>query len=96
MLHAVDVRASSLFEAAVRGLAIIREHPRLAAALDRTTVLEVITVPGTLIGRVRVDRLLRWLDGTAHSPVEQVRRYQLKQLLTGEPRGRVNQRERYH
>jgi len=48
MLHAVEVRASSLFEAAVRGLAIIREHPRLAAVLDRATVLEVITIPGAL------------------------------------------------
>ena len=53
-------------------------------------------MPGTRIGRVRVDRLLRWLDGTARSAGDQVRRYQLKQLLTDEPRGRVNRRERYH
>lgn len=96
VLHAAEVQAASLFEAAVRGLAVIRDHPSLAAAVNRTTVLEVVTVPGTRIGRVRVDRLLQWLDGTARSPREQVQRYQLKQLLVGAPRGRINRRERYH
>lgn len=90
------MRAESLFEAAVRGLAVLRQHLTLAAELTRTTVLEVISMPGGLVGRVQIDRLLRWLDGATRDGRDQVRRYQLKRILLGEERERGNRRERYH
>jgi hypothetical protein len=95
VLHAVQVEAASLFEAVARGLAILRGHPTVSVSLDRSTVLEVLAVPGGWVGRVRVDRLLRWLDSAGKSSKDQVLQYQLKRLLTGEPSGRPR-RERYH
>lgn len=60
--HEVQIEAPSLFEAAVRGLAVLKEHPCCGPQLQPATVLEVRPL-SRLLGRVLMARLLRWLDG---------------------------------
>jgi hypothetical protein len=80
IIHAVEVRAESMYEAAVLGL----------KALKRSNWIHVIG-PGTRISvPVReppVEHVLmfvqlqRWLDGGAKSPSEAVQKKKLKELL---------------
>jgi hypothetical protein len=93
----VQVEAASLFEAAIRGLAVLKEHPWCGQQLQAATVLEVRPVTRSL-GRVLLSRLLRWLDGRADDAADQVRRYQLKVLLSRDSgqSERRKRRERWH
>ena len=81
--HSVDVTASTLYEAAVRGLRElqisdwVREETYDAAEL-------VITVrTPAVVHRVDLRRLKEWLSRTAGSPRDVSRRSRLKELLDG-------------
>ena len=81
-MHAVDVQADSMYEAAVLGL----------KALKRSTWIDVIG-PGTRIS-VQVHeppvehfmmyaQLIRWLDGVTTNPADVLKKKRLKELLAG-------------
>ena len=81
-MHAVEVQADSMYEAAVLGL----------KALKRSTWIDVIG-PGTRIS-VQVHeppvehfmmyaQLIRWLDGVTTNPADVLKKKRLKALLAG-------------
>ena len=82
IVHAVDVQADTLYEAAVLGL----------KALKRSEWIEVIG-PGTRIviavqeppveHFLMFAQLQRWPDGGATNPAELVKKKKLKELLAG-------------
>jgi len=82
LVHAVEVTADSMYEAAVLGL----------KALKRSDWIDVIG-PGTRITVAVLEppvehfvlyaQLQRWLDGGAKSPNEAVMKKRLKEMLAG-------------
>src|SRR6185369_16313911 len=94
ILHIVEVKASSVFEAAARALARFQAHAWLKSELSLQTVLVVHLPSGDREYRVRVRRLLAWFDEAGR---DRVHRYQLKLLLTRPQLSpRVNARIRAH
>jgi hypothetical protein len=94
ILHSADVTASSVFEAAARGLARFQAHDCLKSELSLRTVLVVHVPTGDREFRVQVRRLLAWFDEPGR---DRVHRYQLKLLLTRpQTSPRVNARVRAH
>jgi hypothetical protein len=78
--HSVEVMADSLFEAAVRGVKILRagdwnDPPNQATALE----IEVRT-PGVK-HTVTLQQVARWLNGASSSPAESMKKVNLRKLL---------------
>lgn len=94
ILHIVEVKATSVFEAAARALAKFQAHAWLKAELSLRTVLVVHVPNGDREYRVQVQRLLAWFEAPGR---DRVHRYQLKLLLTRPQLSpRVNARIRAH
>jgi hypothetical protein len=78
--HSVQVRADSLFEAAVRGVKALRsgewnDPPGRAALLD------IETSDPTVRHTVSLLHVARWLNGTSSSPRESMKKIALRKLL---------------
>jgi hypothetical protein len=76
----VELDAESVYDAAIRGLALLRQDgwvDNMAAA----TELEVEVREPATRHTVSVQQLRRWCDSIATSPAETIRKAKLKQLL---------------
>jgi hypothetical protein len=94
ILDIVEIRASTVFEAAARALARFQSHAWLKSELSLGTLLVVHVPAGDREYRVQVRRLLAWFDEPGR---DRVHRYQLKLLLTRQQTSpRVNARIRAH
>ena len=77
----VTVDAGSLYEAAVRGLAALRQGPFSAEDAESAAVVTVTIRPAPLVHRVKVANLVAWLQGAGKSPADRLRRQRLKAVL---------------
>src|SRR5437763_1349103 len=80
--HSVEVMAESLFEAAVRGVKILRsgdwnDPPGQAA------ILEIHVSNPNAKHAVSLQQVARWLNGASSSPAESMKKRGLRKLLTG-------------
>ena len=81
MTHTVSVSASSLFEAAARGLAEFKRSGFALTAVGPATRLTIrVEAPATM-HELSVSRVQAWLDSSAKSPREQAVKVTLRQLL---------------
>lgn len=81
--HGVTVAASSLYEAAVLGIAEFRRCGFAVAQVGPGTRLKVaVEVPAT-VHEVSVSRVQTWLDSSAKSPRERAVKVRLRQILFG-------------
>jgi hypothetical protein len=78
--HSVEVEAQSLYEAAALGLARLKQDGWIEG-LGPSTRLEIEARPPATQHVISVQQLQRWINGTASSPSEVLKRAQLKQLL---------------
>jgi hypothetical protein len=78
--HCVEVKADTLYEAAVLGL---KAHQRSSwsETVGPSTRLEIEVLEPIATHLLLVGQLLRWLDGGATSPAEVIRKRKLKALL---------------
>jgi hypothetical protein len=80
--HSVDLDAESVYDAAIRGLALLRRDGWVDSVGSATELeVEVSREPVTRHS-VSVQQLQRWCDAIAASPAETIRKAKLKQLLT--------------
>ena len=78
--HSVEVSADSLYEAAILGLTLLKQADWVdPVALG--TPLEIQVKNPETTHRVSLAQLRRWVDGTAVSPDETLRKRRLKELL---------------
>jgi hypothetical protein len=83
--HRVELDAESVYEAAVRGVVLLRKDGWVDS-LGRGTELEVqVREPGTT-HRVTVQQIQRWCDGVTVSPADTLKRVKLKQMLAASSR----------
>jgi hypothetical protein len=80
--HAVEITASTLFEAAVVAMAEFRRHGFAETTFGPATKLNVRVKAPEAAHVVSVARVKSWLDRVAKSPSEQVEKNRLKYLLT--------------
>jgi hypothetical protein len=78
--HSVEVTAESLFEAAILGLAALRQDG-WTDGIRRTTMLEVQIQGPVVTHKLSLEQIHHWLNSTALSPTERVRKDKLKALL---------------
>lgn len=83
--HSVVVSASSLYEAAARGLKAFRDSPfcegaRPGAAARLTVAIKAVEARH----EVNVSRLRAWLESSGKSPREQALKHELRKLLDGD------------
>jgi len=79
--HSVELTADSLFEAAARGLKMLRSGD-WADPPGQSTILEIeVRNPG-MKHTVSVQQLGRWLNGASSSPRESMKKIALRKLLT--------------
>jgi hypothetical protein len=80
IVHAVDVEAETVYEAAALGLARLKQDGWIEG-LGPGTKLEIeARAPGTQ-HVLSVQQLQRWVNGTTGSPAETLRKVKLKRLL---------------
>jgi hypothetical protein len=78
--HSVDLEAESVYEAAIRGVHLLKKDGWVDN-LGAGTELDVqVREPGTT-HRVTVQQLRRWCDGVTANPGETLKKAKLKQLL---------------
>ena len=82
MVHAVDVSASSLYEAAVLALAEFRKGWLVELLPGRGTLLTVTVKTPATSHEVEVGKLEDWLTSAGKSPKEHVAKQRLRELLT--------------
>jgi hypothetical protein len=75
--HTVEVEADGLFEAAAKGINLLKQH---GCPPSDVTELEV-EVRTSIVHTLQVCRLKRWLEGAARSPNEKVLKERLKALI---------------
>jgi hypothetical protein len=80
--HSVDLEAETVYEAAIRGIALFKEDGWVGNLKPGTEVEVQVKEPATT-HRVTVAQLHRWCDGIAASPAETIRKTKLKLLLAG-------------
>lgn len=68
--HSVRVQASSLYEAAARGVAVFREQGWAAEALTSTAVVRVEVHAPAIVHEVPLKAVERWLRSPNASPRE--------------------------
>src|SRR4051794_40739633 len=77
--HSVEVAAESLYEAAVLAIKAFREHD---CEPDIASRLAVEVTPPSVTHTVTVQKVRDWLDGSAKSPKEKVRKESLERVLS--------------
>ena len=80
--HSVDLEAESVYEAAIRGLSLLRKDGWVDN-IGPATELEIRVREPATRHTVSVQQLRRWCDGIAVSPAETIRKAKLRQLLVG-------------
>ena len=80
IVHAVDVEAESLYEAAALGLARLKQDGWVEG-LGPGTRLEIQVRHPSANHVVSVQQLKRWMNGLPGSPVETLKKAKLKHLL---------------
>jgi hypothetical protein len=80
--HAVEIIASTLFEAAVVAMAEFRKRGFAEATFGSATQLKVRVKAPEAAHVVSVGNVKAWLDRVGKSPREQVKKNRLKYLLT--------------
>jgi hypothetical protein len=78
--HSVELEAETVYEAAIRGLHLLRKDGWVDN-VGPGTELEIQVREPTTTHTVSVFQLRRWCDGVAASPAETLRKSKLKQLL---------------
>jgi hypothetical protein len=78
--HSVDLEAESVYEAAIRGVHLLKKDGWVDK-LGPGTELDVRVREPATTHRVTVQQLRRWCDGVTANPGETLRKAQLKQLL---------------
>lgn len=82
MTHTVTVAASSLYEAAVLGIAEFRRGGFAFAGMGAGTKLKVAVQPPAETHEIGVAKVQAWLDAAGRTPREQAKKVQLRQLLS--------------
>jgi hypothetical protein len=80
--HSVELDAESVYDAAIRGMALLRRDGWVDSGGPATELEVEVREPATRL-TVSVEQLRRWCDGIAVSPVETIKKAKLKQLLAG-------------
>jgi hypothetical protein len=80
--HSVELDAESVYDAAIRGMALLRRDGWVDNVGPATELEVEVREPATR-HTVSVEQLRRWCDGIAASPAEAIRKAKLKQLLGG-------------
>ncbi len=78
--HGVTVEAESVYEAAVKAVAIFRGDP-WSAQVGVATVLDVEVREPSTTHAVSLQQVERWLAGTTPNPSEASRKVRLKMML---------------
>ena len=78
--HSVDLDAESVYEAAIRGIHLLKKDGWVDS-VGSSTELEVHVRKPATTHTVSVGQLRRWCDGIAASPAETIRKAKLKRLL---------------
>ncbi len=78
--HSVDLDAESVYDGAIRGLALLRRDGWVDNVGSATELEVEVREPATR-HTVSVQQLQRWCDSIAASPAETIRKAKLKQLL---------------
>jgi len=78
--HAVEVTASTLYEAAALGIAALRKDG-WTEVLSPGTAIDIQVREPDISHRLTLQQLRRWCDGVAVSPDETLKKRALKQLL---------------
>jgi hypothetical protein len=78
--HSVDVMADSLFEAAVRGVKILRAGDWNDPPSEATTLQIEVRNP-SIKHVVTLQQVARWLNGASSSPAESMKKVNLRKLL---------------
>ncbi len=81
--HSVEVTASTLYEAAVRGLRELRNSDWVREETYEAAELQVTARTPAVVHRVDLRELKQWLGRTAGSPKDTALRSRLKELLDG-------------
>jgi hypothetical protein len=79
--HTVTVSASSLYEAAVLGIAEFGRSGFAFGSISPATRIRVLVEPPAIAHDLSVAKLQAWLDGNAQTPSEQAKKVTLRQLL---------------
>jgi hypothetical protein len=79
--HSVEVTADSLFEAAAMGLKLLQEHGWLEQQPGPATRLEIHVSHPTVKHEVTVRQILRWVDSTAVTPDDRIKKDKVRNLL---------------
>ena len=85
MEHAVEVEASTIFEAAVKALQLFRLHEWTAEESDWTGVLRVVAKQPEVEHKVLLKNLKAFLNRKGGSPREIIHREKLSDILEGRP-----------
>jgi hypothetical protein len=80
--HAVEVSASSLYEAVAQALRVFRDNEWVKGPGRGQTPITVKVKQPEAEHTVRVQDFERWLDATPRSPAEMALKTRLQQLLT--------------
>lgn len=80
--HSVEVSADSLYEAAIFGFSLLQRADWVEPVAPGTQLEIQVKNPETT-HRVSLAQLRRWVDGTAVSPDETLKKRRLKALLAG-------------
>jgi hypothetical protein len=80
--HRVDVTAESVYEAAVLGVHLLKQGEWVEPIATGTAIEIEVMHPSTK-HTVTVAQLRRWVDGTAASPDETLKKRRLRGLLAG-------------
>jgi len=78
--HAVEVTASSLFEATARGLLVLRANNWIDDIHQNSTITIAVKEP-EVEHRVRIRDFENWLSSNGKSPAEQALKTDLRDLL---------------
>jgi hypothetical protein len=82
IVHTAEVRAESLYEAAILGMRVFKGDPWIDH-VGPATVLDVeVREPGTKHA-ISVQQIERWLGGATTSPNEASKKAKLKMLMMG-------------
>jgi hypothetical protein len=78
--HSVDLDAETVYEAGIRGLALLKKDGWVDAVGTGAELEIQVREPATT-HRISVAQLQRWCEGVSVSPAETLRKVKLKQLL---------------
>jgi hypothetical protein len=81
MTHTVNVPASSLYEAAVLGIAEFQKSGLAVAGVGPNTRLRITVQPPSTTHEISVAKLHAWLNTNGRSPREQAKKADLRKLI---------------